>query len=647
MTTKHQELQRTHTVATRRVFLVGGAQLVFVAALGLRMRHLQVEQADEFHLLAEKNRISIRLIAPKRGEIFDRFGRVLAQNDPSYRIVLLPENAGDIDAVLERLGHLIPLSADQVQRTHEDIKRNPPFVQVTVAEHVPWNRVAAVAANAPALPGISPEVGFTRVYPRGADFAHVVGYVGPVSDHDLEKIDNPNQLLRIPRFQIGKVGVEAQKEDLLRGKAGSKQLEINAVGRVMRELERRDGETGADIQLTIDANLQAYAQARLGENSASAVVIDLPTGDLRAITSSPSFDPNKFVRGISSTDYNALLNNKFRPMASKSVQGIYPPGSTFKMITALAALEDGLITPEDVIFCPGHLEVSERRFHCWKRGGHGSINLHQSLAQSCDVYFYHLAQKVGQQRIAAMSRRFGLGVKHDIPMSAVASGLIPDRAWKRRIHSEDWHVGDTVNASIGQGFVLASPLQLAVMAARLATGLQVSPRLVKTINGINQQDTLAQSLGVSSTNLEYITRAMYSVVNDRRGTGYRSRVIHDDYRMAGKTGTSQIRNISADERLNGVRKSEDLPWELRDHALFVSYAPADSPKIAVAVIVEHGGSGSSAAAPIARDITLQALHDGPPPLSVYPAEDRSAIREQQARLREFIPESSGERSDRT
>ncbi|TNF65077.1 MAG: penicillin-binding protein 2 [Rhodobacteraceae bacterium] len=641
-----REIELTNRVTTRRALVVGGLMTGFMGLLGLRMRHLQVEEADQFRLLAEENRINIRLIPPARGEIFDRNGMVLARNAPSYRIVMVREDAGDIEEVIGRLSRMIEMDEEQVDRALAEMRRSPPFLPVTVAEQVGWDAVSIVAVNAPALPGVAPEVGLSRAYPRGSDFAHVLGYVGPVSDYDLSQMEEPDQLLRIPRFQIGKVGVEARLEDQLRGKAGTRRVEVNAAGRIMRELDRREGQPGADVQLTVDAALQGYVQARLGEESASAVVMDVETGDLLAIASSPSYDPNLFVRGISVADYRALTDNKYRPLASKSVQGTYPPGSTFKMITAMAALEEGLIGPDDTVFCPGHLEVSGRRFHCWKRAGHGRVNLETSLSESCDVYYYDLALKVGQDKIAEMAQRFGLGIRHDLPMSAVAAGLTPDRAWKRRVHGQDWLVGDTVNASIGQGFMLASPLQLAVMTARLATGRAVRPRLIKSVDGVETPSGAGEDMGLNPRNLRKMHDAMFAATNDRRGTAYGSRIIEDAYRMSGKTGTSQVRNITAAERATGVIRNEDLPWERRDHALYVSYAPAEAPRIAVSIVVEHGGGGSAAAAPIARDIVLQALYKGPPPLEAYPAKDRERIREQQERLQAVQPMANTEGSGR-
>ena len=626
-----------HRQISRRMAVLGGLQLFFIGGLGARMRFLQVEQADQFRLLAEDNRIKDSLIPPARGEVFDRNGVQLAKNIPSYRIIMKREDMEDVDATLSRLGKVLDLDPDDTERALAEMRRSAPFHPITLADDVTWEDISRVSVNAPALPGVTPEVGLSRIYPLGSNFAHVLGYVGPVSDYDLAQIDAPDQLLLIPRFQIGKVGVEAKKEDALRGKAGVKREEVNASGRVMRELDRREGRAGDDLQLTVDASLQNYVQARLGEESASAVVMDLETGDLVAIASAPTFDPNLFVRGISVADYRGLTENTYRPLASKSVQGAYPPGSTFKMITALAALDAGIVEPDETVYCPGYLEVADRKFHCWKRAGHGQVDLQDSLKQSCDVYYYDLALKVGIENISAMAQRFGLGVRHNVPMSAVAEGLTPTKTWKRRVHGKEWVIGDTVNASIGQGYMLASPLQLAVMAARIATGQEISPRLIKSVNGVETPSGMGPALGIDPLHLQKMRRAMYDVVNDRRGTAYASRIIADNMRMAGKTGTSQVRNITAAERARGVTSNEDLPWERRDHALFVNFAPFDKPKYAVAVIVEHGGSGSAAAAPIARDITLQALYAGEPPLNAYPTKDRDTIRQQQRQLRDAQP----------
>jgi len=632
---------------TRRGLLIGGLQVGFAGVLAWRMKNLQVDQADQYRLLADENRINVRLIPPARGEIYDRNGVVLAKNEPSYRITILPEDAGDIDMVLRKLSYLVYISPDDIKRIKAEAKRSAPFLPVTVLNRVSWDDISRVAVNSPALPGIATEVGLSRQYPLEKNFAHVVGYVGPVSERDLQRSEDSDPLLRIPRFQIGKVGVEAKYETTLRGRAGAKRVEVNALGRVMRELDRREGTAGANLQLTVDAKLQAYTTARLGTESASVVVMDCTTGDILSIASAPGYDPNKFVRGISYKDYGELRDNDHRPLASKTVQDAYPPGSTFKMVTVLAALEAGLITPNETFYCPGHLEVSGRKFHCWKSGGHGNVNLEASLRESCDVYYYELALKAGIDAISDMAFRLGLGVDHNIPMSAVTSGLVPTREWKERVRGTDWVVGDTVNASIGQGYVSSSPLQLAVMTARLASGKMINPRLIKSIDGLAQNtDTGFADLGINENSLRFVRRAMFAVSNDRKGTAYGSRIINDAFRLAGKTGTSQVRNITEAERRQGVTSNADLPWERRDHALFVNYAPYDNPKIAVATVVEHGGGGSAAAAPIGRDITLQALYGGTPPLSAYPAKDRARIARQQQEIAAILPKIEIDTQDR-
>ena len=632
------EKQTSQAIVSRRTLLVGGIQAGLVGVLGARMHYLQVQESDQFRFLAEENRIKISLIPPARGQVFDRTGRPLAQNVQSYRVTITREDAGDIDETIARLGQLIQLDPELVAEARVELKKRRGDTQVTIAEKVTWEELARVAANAPALPGIEPQVALSRHYPLGADFTHVIGYVGPVSDYDLSRIENPDPLLNLPRFQVGKTGLEAREEEELRGKAGTMRLEVNASGREVRELGRQEGKPGADIQLTIDHMLQNYVQARLGSESAAAVVIDCESGDLLAIGSSPAFDPNLFVNGISVNDYNGLIEDDHRPLVSKSVQGTYPPGSTFKMVTALAALEAGIVSSEDTYRCKGHLEVYSQKFGCWKRSGHGNVDLVRSLRESCDVYFYELALETGIERISEMARRLGIGERHDIPMSAVAEGLAPTKEWKNRVKGEDWVIGDSVNASIGQGFVLASPLQLAVMTARLATGRAVTPRLIKTIDGVEQPSGAGAPMGLNENHLRQIRKGMYEVVNHGSGTARSSRITSPDHQMAGKTGTSQV--------ISRRVKCDEVPWRQRDHALFVNYAPYDNPRIAVSIVVEHGCGGSSTAAPIARDITLQALYGEDPPLSAYPARDRGRISAQQKRLREMRPPVQGEEPER-
>ncbi|MGL4278964.1 MAG: penicillin-binding protein 2 [Albidovulum sp.] len=632
-------LESFRNVSRRGLFL-GGIQAAVVATLGFRMRHLQVDQADQFRLLADENSIKIRLLPPARGLILDRNGAVIAGNEQNYRITITPEDAGDPEMILSRLRELIYLSPEDIERTRREVERRSPTLPIAVADRLTWEEFSLVSVNAPALPGVTTEVGLSRFYPQGPDFAHVLGYVGPVSDYDLSKLENPDPLLQIPRFQIGKLGVEAKLEDDLRGTAGTLRIEVNAHGRVMRELGRKEGDPGATVQLTIDRKLQNYVLARLGGESAAAVVIDTQKGDILAISSAPSFDANLFVRGISGADYRKLTENDHRPLADKTVQGAYPPGSTFKVITALAALEAGVIGPTETVYCPGFLKLGNRRFHCWKRAGHGHVHLTQSLEQSCDVYYYEIAQRVGIDKIAEMARRLGIGTGFDLPMSAVSEGLAPDKDWKQKKYGKSWLVGDTLNSGIGQGYVLASPLQLAVMTARLSSGLAISPRLIQAVSGTEVPVPAAPDLGINPAHLAAVRKGLFDVVNSKRGTAFGSRVVDDSMIIAGKTGTSQVRNITAAERARGVISNEDLPWNRRDHALFVCFGPYDAPRIAVSVVVEHGGGGSAVAAPIARDIILEALNGGAPPLTAYPESQRTRIEaaREELQLKDFGPD---------
>lgn len=627
---------------TKRAFVLGAAQAAFIGVLGLRMRHMQVNEADKFRMLAEENRINIRLVPPERGMIFDRNGVLIAGNEQNYSIVVVREDAGDIQETIDSLTRLVAIDPDDLARSVKELERRSPFVPVTIADRLSWEEFSRVAVNAPALPGVTPEVGLSRFYPLEADFAHVVGYVGPVSDFDLSKITDPDPLLQIPKFQIGKINVESRLEDDLRGRAGTREIEVNAAGRIMRELGRIEGIPGTDLQLTIDAGLQNFSQARMAGESAAAVVMDTQTGDVLALASAPSFDPNLFVRGISVADYTKLTEDEYRPLANKTVQGIYPPGSTFKMITALAALEAGLVEIDEEIFCGGYKELGNRRFHCWRRGGHGKVDLIEAIYQSCDVYFYDIAERVGIEAISEVARKLGLNHRHELPLSGIAEGLAPTKDWKRARRGEDWLVGDTLNSGIGQGFVLASPLQLAVMTARLASGRAVEPRLLKSVNGVETPLNAGAPLPFKASNLAAIREGMDRVSNFQRGTAFRSRIVADGMAMAGKTGTSQVRNITAEERAAGVTQNADLPWNRRDHALFVAYAPVDNPRFACSVIVEHGGGGSTAAAPIARDIMLYAQFGAVPPLSAYPAGQHNEISDRfdALQLRQFERETT-------
>ncbi|MEX1036313.1 MAG: penicillin-binding protein 2 [Sneathiella sp.] len=614
---QHKEKGR---VFSRRALMMAGGQVMLMSALAGRLYYLQVIHSDEYSMMADENRMNLRLLPPLRGRIVDRFGVEIASNRHNYRVVLIPEQTTSVEATLDELARYVPPESIDRERVLNDVKRKRSFVPIPVVDNLTWDQFARINVNAPDLPGIQVDVGSTRDYPYSNLFAHIVGYVGAVSEKDLQDQEY-DPLLELPEFRIGKSGIEKYYDQTLRGKAGLSRLEANAYGRIIRELNRKEGVPGNDAVLTIDKQLQDFAVRRMGEESAAAVVIDIHSGDILSMVSVPSFDPNAFAGGISTAEWKELVENPKRPLGNKAVAGQYPPGSTFKMIVALAALESGVITADHEVFCGGHTQLGKHRFHCWKRGGHGTLKLEDAISQSCDIYFYDIARKVGVDKIAEMAHRFGLGEKLGIDMLGERAGLIPTKAWKQAVQGVSWQLGETYNTGIGQGYVLTTPLQLAVMTARLANGgKKVTPRLVRSVTGETRdgavrppsdQEMANRDIGISQSSLKTVLSGMNKVVNGPRGSARAAKIHIEGWEMAGKTGTAQVRRISRKERIEGVRKSDEKPWEERDHALFVGYAPYDDPRYAVSVIIEHGGSGSGAAAPIARDLLQETLRLDP------------------------------------
>ena len=598
---------------SRRALLLGAGQLGLFGLIAGQLYKLQVLQSDRYRLLAEENRINIKLLTPPRGQILDRFGVQLAVNEQNYRVVLTRERSPDAAATLDRLAEIVPISEEDRARAL-DTRRYRAFVPVTVAENLTWEQVSRIEVNAPDLPGVAIEVGQTRLYPYGPMLAHILGYVAAVSEQELQASDDP--LLQLPDFRIGKNGIEKSHDLALRGKAGSSQVEVNAVGRVIRELARDEGEPGRELVTTLDASLQSFCYQRLlGETAASAVVMDVSNGDLLALASVPGYDDNAFTRGISSADWKVLVEDPLKPLNNRAIAGTYAPGSTFKMVVALAALEAG-ISPAATVWCPGVYKLGNAKFHCWKRQGHGHVDMHGGIKHSCDVFFYDVAKRVGIDRIADMAFRLGLGRPTGIELPNEKGGVIPTRDWKLANLGEPWQGGETLVTAIGQGFVLATPLQLAVMTARLANGgLGVQPHLTRGFRDQGTEDPAPPPafapIGVNPEHLAVVIKAMNGVTNEQGGTAYRNRIADEGWEMAGKTGTSQVRRITMAERAQGVTKNEDLPWHRRDHALFVAFAPVHAPRYACAVVVDHGGGGSAVAAPIARDILIEAQRRDP------------------------------------
>ncbi len=592
---------------TRRAMILGGGQGLLLSLLAGRLYYLQVTQAERFATLADDNRINMRLLAPQRGKIYDRLGRPLAVNRQNYRAVMVAEQSKDIEALLDTLGTMIEINENDRRRILAEARRKRKFVPVTVREDLDWEAVARIEVNAPDLPGIAIEEGQSREYLEGPSFAHVLGYVAPVAESEL----TGEPVLELPGFRIGKSGIEKSYDLVLRGKSGSSQVEVNSVGRVIRELDHEDGQPGADINLTIDLDLQKLASDRLEGQSGAIVLLDVLTGDVRALASMPGYDPNAFNRGLSVDEWRALVTDPKAPLTNKAVAGLYAPGSTFKPVTALAALQDGDITTETTVTCYGQTRLGNATFHCWKHGGHGVMKLHDAIAQSCDVYFYEAAKRCGIDKITAMAGRLGMSDILGIDLPAERSGVVPSREWKLATTGMPWQKGETLIAGIGQGFILATPLQLAVMTARIASGgFHVVPRLTDKVTDAagkpSRAPAVVHSLGLDPQHLKAVQDGMLGVMRGPRGTARQAAIDEPGMEMAGKTGTAQVRRITKAERDAGVIKNEDLPWERRDHALFIGYAPAHAPRYAVAVVVEHGGGGSKTAAPLAHDVLLAA-----------------------------------------
>ena len=584
----------------RRSFIIGAVQGGIGLLLAARMGYIAVAENEKYEMEAESNRVNLSLIPPRRGWILDRNGAPLASNRADFRVDIIPERLQDPRGTVQALGKLLDFTPDEIEDLNVRIETAAGFQPVPVASGLDYDKFAAVSVRLPELPGVVPQRGFSRYYPTGPAVGHLIGYVGAASREEYES--EPVPLLLTPGFKLGKDGLEKQYEQTLRGEPGARRVEVTAGGRIVRDLETREDVQGKPIQLTVDGPLQDYAARRLGLESGSVVVIDCLTGDLMCMASMPSFDPNSFSDGIGSVEYQMLSQNERVPLRNKVLKGLYPPGSTVKPMVAMSFLEAGL-DPSESVGCSGGLRVGNRVFHCWQRGGHGSVDMAKGIYQSCDVYFYHFAQRLGMDVIAPMAKRCGMGQEFPLPVASQFFGTVPDPAWKLAKYGEPWQPYDTVNATIGQGYMLANPLQLAVMAARLATGNKVMPRLL-----LGHDKPRFDSMNFHGDHVQVMQKAMSDVVNGP-GTAGRARLPIENILMAGKTGTAQVVSLNVGSGKGGQ-------WKYRDHGLFIFFAPFDNPRYAGAVVIEHGG-GSGAAYPIARDVMtfmfdpakgLEALH---------------------------------------
>lgn len=603
----------------RRALIAAGGGAAAFGGLIARLFQLQIMEHERFEVAAAENGVRLDLAPPHRGRILDRFGRPLAAHRQAGRVSIVREQANDLTGLMAELSKHLDLPPERQARLIRDARRQASFQPVTVKSELSYEDFSRLSVLAPSLPGLQVEMASTRSYPRGRDFAHVLGYVAKASQTDLERLSEDanaqeraaiRRLFKHPDMRTGRSGVERYAEEWLRGEAGFRKLETNAAGRIIREFDDPSlaPKPGRDLYLTVDAELQKFAIDRFGSESGAAVVLDIETGDILAFVSTPAFDPNDFVNGISSKDYAVLRDDvEYSPLYHKAYDGTYPPGSTFKMVVAAAALEAGVIDPNERVYCPGHYRFGNNTWHCWKKRGHGSVNMHWALKGSCDVYFYEIARRMGIETLADMGRRFGFGQRWELGLHGGRSGVMPDDAWKRAARGEPWYEGETLNIGIGQGQVAASPLQLAVMSARIAAdGKVITPRIIG--EGPRPDADIPHDAPLDAEIMQRMKDGMYGVTSEAGGTALRSGDLGlGGPRLAGKTGTSQVRRISAAERASGILKGDNIARRLRDHALFVAYAPHDDPKYAISVVVEHGEGGSKAAAPVARDIMAEAL----------------------------------------
>lgn len=607
----------------RRLLIAMGAGGAVFATLAARLFQLQFLEADHYRKLASENHIRLVLAPPERGQILDRFGRPLASQRQAGRVSVVPERLDDPQATLLQLSKFIDLPEARVKRVLEEIQTNrmrrASFVPVTVVQELSYEEFARLRVRAVEMEGVDVQMASTRSYPRGRDFAHVLGYVARASQDDLtrlaegrspEEMKTFEELFRHPDIRVGRQGMERFAEDWLRGRPGRRRVVTNAHGRPMQELEQDPANAavaGKDLYVTIDSELQRVAIERFEGESGAAVVIDVTNGDVIAMVSTPAFDPNAFVNGISGKDYAELRDNPMSPLYPRAHGGVYPPGSTFKMVVATAALEAGVVKTTDTVRCGGSYRFGNRTWHCWKKGGHGTMNMHNAIKHSCDVYFYEIARRTGVRKIAEVSHKFGFGETFVLGMTGGRSGLVPDPDWKMKARGEPWFEGETLNFGIGQGQLGTTPLQLALMTARIAaTGAPIKPKLIGLGPPSDEDKTLDAPLDAAI--MEIQKAGMFGVSSEPGGTAYRSGDLGlGGPRLAGKTGTAQVRRISAEERARGIRLGDSIARELRDHALFVAYAPADNPRYAVSVIVEHGEGGSRTAAPVGRDILAAAI----------------------------------------
>ena len=588
----------------RRVLLVGSLKLLVFSVIIGRLYKLQVVDKDKYKTLSDNNRINLRFQVPTRGKIIDSKGNIIADNKTVYSLTYNYTSLNNFHSTLERLTKLINFNDIEINSIQENIKKlvyNKNYI--VMKEYISWKELSIIYVNLVDLPGINIKTSSIREYSRGSYFAHTIGYTSYSEDKNTQVSND----LKIPFYLKGQNGVEKVYDNYLKGVPGTEEIEVNASGKFVRRLSLIKSKPGKDIQLTINSEMQDFANTTLGSNIGAALVVDAKNGDILCSASSPSYDPNIFSKTLNVESWNKILNTANAPLINRPIKGLYPPGSTFKPVVALAALKYGLINSEEKIFCNGMYTLGDRNFHCWKKGGHGKLNLLDAMAQSCDTYFYDLALRLGIDKIAHTAKLLGFGKYYD-DFFGIPKSIIPNKKWKKDNFNENWQKGETLNVGIGQGFLLSTPLELAIMTGNIINkGHIISPNIIKSISGENiNTNKIIYENNFEIEHLNIVKKAMYKVINTPKGTAWKSRIADKDFEIAGKTGTSQVRIITAKERETGIIKNEDLPFEKRDHALFIGFAPYNNPKYITAVILEHAGGGASQAAPLAKKLLIAA-----------------------------------------
>ena len=577
----------------RRSFFLLLTKFSLFSVISYRLFDIQITNSSKYKTLSKNNQINVEILYPVRGIIKDRKGNIIASNLKVFDLYIIPEQTKNLNKALNDLSNFIDLDFKTKRQIINLSKAVKKFERIKVLENLDWKTLEMLETNKNYLEGISLVEDFQRIYPQNESFSHLLGYVNKPSKKDL----NLPYISNMPLLNIGKQGLEKTFNELLVGQPGNREVEVNSSGRIIREISKKLSTKGKELNLSIDSKIQKYLTSRIAEHKAGSIVLlDIETGEILSMVSTPNFNSNLIIQKPNVDYWNSLLNNSLSPLTNRSIQGLYAPGSTFKMIVAIAALKDGLIDKNDKVFCEGKIEFGDRFFHCWKTKGHGNMDIVSAIQESCDVFFYNLSIKVGIDRIAEVAKDFGLGQTYNVKLLNQKEGIIPNKKWKKNTYKESWYGGETLNAAIGQGYVLASPLQLAIMTARIASGgKKIDPSILKISKktSFNNMNKYAESLKV-------IKEAMFKVVNESKGTAINSKA--SNFNFSGKTGTSQVKKITMAERESDNFRKKEIEWKNRDHALFVGYMPSEKPRYSLSVVIEHGGSGASTAAPIARDV---------------------------------------------